>query len=187
MDIDKILDKIYLLPESSKQELKQSIIEIKYPKGYLLLRADKIERSIYFIKTGIARLYTNSMENEITFLFCKEGDTIVSMKSYVENQKGYENMELLEDSELYELKTEKLHKLLNKDINIANWARKFAERELIKTEERFISRQFQTAKERYEEILRVNSDLIQRVQLSHIASYLGITQVTLSRIRSKIR
>ena len=187
MNINEILDEIYLLPDTSKQELKQSIIEVNFPKGHLLLRADKVERSIYFMKKGIARLYTNSTDDEITFLFCKEGDTIVSMKSYVQNQKGYENVELLENTELYELKTEKLQKLLNKNIHIANWARKFAENELIKTEERFISRQFRTAKERYQEILRDNPDLIQRVQLGYIASYLGITQVTLSRIRSEIR
>src|SRR5699024_2276516 len=182
-----ILDNIYLLPESSRRELKQSIIEVNFPKGHLLLRADKVERSIYFMKKGIARLYTNSTDDEITFLFCKEGDTIVSMKSYVQNQKGYENVELLENTELYELKTEKLQKLLNKNIHIANWARKFAENELIKTEERFISRQFRTAKERYQEILRDNPDLIQRVQLGYIASYLGITQVSLSRIRANIK
>lgn len=187
MNIDQILDEVYLLPGSSKQELKQSIIEVNFPKGHLLLRAGKVERSIYFIKKGIARLYTNSTDDEITFLFCKEGDTIISMKSYVLNQKGYENVELLEDAELYELKMNELHKLLNKDIHITNWARKFAEQELIKTEERFISRQFRTAKERYQEILRDNPNLIQRVQLGHIASYLGITQVTLSRIRSEIR
>src|SRR5690625_6350222 len=116
MKIDQILDNIYPLPDTSKQIFKQSITEANYPKGHLLLKADKVERSIYFMKKGIARLYTNTSENEITFLFCKEGDTIVSMKSYVLNQKGYENVELLEDSELYELRTEKLHKLLEEDI-----------------------------------------------------------------------
>lgn len=187
MSIDKILDNIYKLPGTSKQILKQSIAEVSYPKGHLILKADKVERRIFFMKKGIARLYTSTPENEITFLFCKEGDTIVSMKSYVLKEKGYENVELLENAELYELKTEDLHKLLNTDIHIANWARKFAEQELIKTEERFISRQFRTAKERYEEILRDSPDLIQRVQLGHIASYLGITQVTLSRIRAEIK
>lgn len=187
MKIDQILDNIYLLPDASKQALKQSIVRVNYPKGFLLLKADKIEKNIYFIKKGIARLYTTSTENEITFLFCKEGDTVVSMKSYVQHKKGYENVELLEDSELYELKTEKLHELLTTDIHIANWSRRFAEQELIKTEERFISRQFRTAKERYEEILKDHPSLIQRVQLGHIASYLGITQVTLSRIRAEIK
>lgn len=145
MRIDQILDNVYLLPDTSKEILKQNIVEVNYPKRHLLLKAGKTEKNIYFIKKGIARLYTNEAENEITFLFCKEGDTIVSIKSYVQNQKGYENAELLEDSQLYELKTEQLHKLFQEDIHIANWCRKFSEQELIKTEERFISRQFRTA------------------------------------------
>ena len=84
-------------------------------------------------------------------------------------------------------KTKRLKKLFDEEIHIANWGRRFAEQELVKTEERLISRQFRTAKERYKEILKDNPDLIQRVQLGHIASYLGITQVSLSRIRAEIK
>ncbi|WP_310993987.1 Crp/Fnr family transcriptional regulator [Aequorivita marina] len=187
MKIDQILDNIYPLPETSRELLKQHITEVAFSKGHLLLKADKLERNIYFIKKGIARIYTHTTENEITFLFCKEGSALVSMRSYVENKSGYENVELLEDSQLYELKAEKLQNLFIEDIHIANWARKFAEQELIKTEERFISRQFRTAKERYNQLLNENPELIQRVQLGHIASYLGITQVSLSRIRAAVK
>lgn len=109
------------------------------------------------------------------------------MKSYVANEKGYEDIELLEDCELYELKAAQLQKLFEEQIDIANWGRKFAEKELVKTEERLISRQFRTATERYINLLKNNPDLIQRVQLGHIASYLGITQVSLSRIRAEIK
>ena len=109
------------------------------------------------------------------------------MKSYVANQKGYEDIELLENCELYELKTQNLRKLFDEDIHIANWGRRYTEQELVKTEERLISRQFRNATERYKELLKDNPDLIQRVQLGHIASYLGITQVSLSRIRAEIK
>lgn len=187
MKIDQILDKIYVLSETSKLALKQCIVEVRHPKGHILLNANKIETSIYFIKKGIVRAYAKTAENEITFWFGMEGDAVISMKSYVENRKGYEDIELLEDCELYELKTKNLQKLFDQDLHIANWGRKFAEKELIKTEERLISRQFRTATERYKELLKYNPDLIQRVQLGHIASYLGITQVSLSRVRAEIR
>lgn len=59
---------------------------------------------MYFIKKGIVRAYTELADNEITFWFGREGDTVVSMKSYVSNQRGYENIELLEECELYEMK-----------------------------------------------------------------------------------
>lgn len=159
MTIDQILDNIYSLPDTSKLTIKECIKETKYPKGHILLRANKVETSIYFIKKGIVRAYANTADNEITFWFGIEGAPVISMKSYVANQKGYEDIELLEDCELYELKTQSLQALFDNDIHIANWGRKFAEKELIKTEERLISRQFRTATERYKEILTDNADL----------------------------
>ncbi|MGO1242782.1 MAG: Crp/Fnr family transcriptional regulator [Sphingobacterium sp.] len=187
MNIDLILDNIYPLPDTSKELLKKSITAVKYRKGHILLRADKIENNIYFIKKGVARAYSNKGNTEITFWIGKEDETIISMKSYIANQKGYEDVELLEDCELYELNTTDLQRLFENDIHIANWGRRFAEKELIKTEERLISRQVRTATERYKALLDDSPDLIKRVQLGHIASYLGITQVSLSRIRAEIK
>lgn len=185
--LDTLLDKIYLLPTLSRLALKKRIREVSYPKGHILLRANKVETDIYFIKKGIVRAYAQTPDNEITFWFGQEGDTVISMKSYVENQKGYEDVELLDNCDLYQLKIQDLHQLFNQDIYLANWGRKFAEQELIKTEERLISRQFRTASQRYSELLQTNPTLIQRVQLGHIASYLGITQVSLSRIRAELK
>lgn len=187
MEIEQILDLIYSLPELSKLKLQNCAKEVRFAKGHILLQADKVETNIYFIRKGIARAYAKRDDNEVTFWFGKEGDTVLSMKSYVANQKGYEDIELLEDCDLYELKSKELQKLFEDDIHIANWGRKFAEKELVKTEERLISRQFRTATERYTELLTHYPHLIQRVQLGHIASYLGISQVSLSRIRAEIK
>ena len=55
--LDPLLDKIYLLPAPSRLSLKRYIREVSYPKGHILLRADKIETDIYFIKKGIVRAY----------------------------------------------------------------------------------------------------------------------------------
>ncbi len=187
MEINQIIDTIYPLSTKSKNLIKESIVETRFPKGHILFKANKVETSIYFIKKGIARAYAYSDENQITFWFGKEGDPIVSMQSYVNNQKGYEDVELLEDCELYELKIKKLQELFLEDIEIANWGRKFAELELIKSEERLISLQFNTATERYASLLKNCTSIIQRVPLSNIASYLGITQVSLSRIRANIK
>lgn len=186
MDIDQILDRIYPLPECSRTLLKQCIAPVAYSKGHILLRAGKVERNIYFIAKGIARAYAYAAENEITFWFGKEGDAVISMKSYVEGRESYENIELLEDCALYALQASHLQKLFSEDIHIANWGRKFAEQELTRTEERLISRQFRTATDRYRTLLENDPDLVQRVQLGHIASYLGITQVSLSRIRAEL-
>lgn len=187
MNINEIIDNISPLSTTSKEKLKEHIIEVNHPKGHVLMESEKVVPHIYFLKKGIVRAFASTKNNDITFWFGAEGDPVVSMKSYVEEKPGYESIELLEDCEFYQLETSKLKTLFNEDINIANWGRKFAERELIKTEELIISRQYKTALERYKDLLRDKPYLIQRVQLGHIASYLGITQVSLSRIRAEIK
>jgi CRP-like cAMP-binding protein len=187
MDINEILNRIYPLPEASKEAVINCIEHVTFSKGHLLFKAGKIELNIYFLKKGIVRAYSDAGDNEITFWFGKEGDTVISMKNYVAGEKGYENIELLEDGEFYKVKNSDLQKLFLEDIHIANWGRKFAEHELIIAEEKLIARQFRTASERYKTLLTDSPDLVQRVQLGHIASFLGITQVSLSRIRAEIK
>lgn len=184
MNLDRILDRIHPLPLTSKTSLLKCIREVHYPKGHILMKSNKIEHNIYIINKGIVRAYSHREGNEVTFWFGMEGDPVVSMKSYVQNQPGYEDIELLEDCELYEITTKHLHQLYNEDIHLTNWGRKFAEVELIKSEERLISLQFHNATERYNNLLKNHPDLLQRVALGHLASYLGITQVSLSRIRA---
>lgn len=187
MNIDEIIDAVNPLSPISKESLKMHIREISHPKGFCLMEADKVIPHIYFIRKGIVRAYASTEHNDITFWFGTEGEPVVSMKSYVDDKPGYESIELLEDCDFYMLETSKLKSLFNKDIHIANWGRKFAERELVKTEELIISRQYKTATERYKDLLRDKPYLLQRVQLGHIASYLGISQVSLSRIRAEMK
>lgn len=187
MDINTIIQNIHPLPQSSIDKILKEITLISLPKAHLLFSEGKIDRNIYFIKKGIARAFFYHNGNDVSFWFGREGETILSMRTYVDLSPGYENIELLEDCELYKFNFNPyLQSLFDEDIHIANWGRKYAEKELMKTERNFMSRQFKTASERYAELLEKHPDLIQRVQLGHIASYLGITQVTLSRIRAGI-
>ncbi len=186
MSIDDILDKIYPLPYESKQKIKNITNEISLPKGHILMEAGKIIPYFYFIKKGIVRAYSVVNNSEITFWFGSETEAILSMRSYVDNKASYESIELLENCELYRLRNEDIQQLFEKDINIANWGRKYAEKELMKTEEIFISRQFKTASERYKDLFKTRPELLKRVSLGNIASFLGITQVSLSRIRTEV-
>lgn len=186
MEIEQILDQISPLSSQSIQLIADKMQLIQLPKNTTLIDADKVEKKLYFIKKGIVRAYIIDDGKEITFWFGKEGDLILSMRSYVENKISYETIELMEDCELYEIKSSDLQLFYATNLEIANWGRKLAEIELIKTEERFVSRQLGTAIDRYKKLLEENPSLINRVQLGYIASYLGISQVTLSRIRTEI-
>ena len=187
MDILEIINSIYQMPQSSMDKLIKHLSKVTYPKGFLILEAGKVETNVFFLEKGIARAYIPVDGKEITFWIGKEGATIVSLKSYVSNQQGYETMELMEDSILYVLKRSDLYELFKEDIHIANWGRKFAELEFLQTEERLIPLLFTTASERYKILLENNPDLLQRMPLECLASYLGITPVSLSRIRAKLK
>jgi multidrug transporter EmrE-like cation transporter len=88
---------------------------------------------------------------------------------------------------LYVLKKKKLKELFTEDLHIANWGRRYAEMELLATEERLISMLSAIASERYKELLEKEPELLQRLPLGNIATYLGITQASLSRIRAQIK
>lgn len=180
-----IINNIYPMPETSAAKLAGLLTEVAYPKGSHVLEAGKTERNIFFIASGIVRAWVPVDGREITFWIGAEGATIVSLKSYVSNEQGYETMECMEDSVLYVLRRSDLETLFREDIHIANWGRKFAEKELLQAEEKFIPLLFTTASERYETLLKQHPDLLQRIPLEHLASYLGITPVSLSRIRGK--
>lgn len=187
MDIDTLINTVCPVPDSSLEMLKQHITEVSLPKGHIIIHADKVEKHIYIIKKGMLRAYSDTEASQITFWFGREGDIAISMNSHVAGKRGYENIELLEDCDLYVIHSDALRALYDTNIHIANWGRRFAEQELLKTEERLISRQFGTAAERYRELVSQSPYLIQRVALGHIASYLGITQASLSRIRAEMK
>lgn len=187
MNINDIINSIYRLPPTSLDTLTASISEMEYPKNFHLHRENKKETKSYFIKKGIVRAYTHKDDKEVTFWFGQEGDIIFPLHTLFAGLGEYATVELLEDCILYEISLEQLQDLYLKDIHIANWGRRYAECACIKSEKLFIARQFKTSLERYQELLSEYPDIIQRVQLGTIASYLGISQVNLSRIRAQIR
>jgi CRP/FNR family transcriptional regulator, anaerobic regulatory protein len=107
------------------------------------------------------------------------------MYSFVSQKPSFENIEILEPSVLYAISYDNLQKMYLEFPEFNLIGRLFTEKYYIELEERVMSLQFLTAKERYEKLLIQQPMLLQRVTLGQIASYLGITQETLSRIRGK--
>lgn len=182
--ISNKIDEIFLLPITEKQLFLSRLERIEVRKGTVVVSAEKVERYVYFIETGIARAYRDTEKGQTTIWFGEAGGVILSFLSFFKNQPGYESIEVLEDSVLYRISSNNLQELYAQHLPIANWGRKFAEQELLLTEQRFMDLQFKTATERYQDLIKYAPTILQRVQLGYIASYLGITQVSLSRIRA---
>ena len=183
---DKI-NAIYKLQSDELNLLLNAAERLDFPKNHLLITTERVEKYIYIIEKGIARAYSNTEKQQLTFWFGLEGDVVFSFNSYINEKPGYENIELLEDSTLWRFSHKVLQDLYTKHVGLANWGRKLAELELVKTEERYVNQMFKTATERYGDLMKNSPSLLNSVQLTYIASYLGVTPVTLSRIRAEIK
>lgn len=179
--------RIYPLSAAAFDRLKAMLVPVRFPKGGILFEAGKVEKEIYFLEEGIARAYQRCETFDITFWFGMEGAVILPFESYLRGFPAYETVEVLEPSLAYSVRISLLESLYSTDLELANWGRKMAETELVNAEKRYLSGQFRTASERYLDLLEQQPELLQRVPLGYIASYLGVTQVTLSRIRAGIR
>ena len=187
MEIIDIINRIHPLPQDSLNAILSAISEVEYPKHFHLFRENRYGTKSYFIRRGLARAYACKGDKEITFWFGKEGDIIFPLPNLLAGAAEYASVELLEGSTLYEIDLEHLQALYLTDIHLANWGRKYAEYACIQAEKLFISRQFKTSLENYSELLRDFPGITQRVPLGIIASYLGISQANLSRIRAQIK
>jgi CRP-like cAMP-binding protein len=187
MTLPELLHATYPLPPDSLAKLLALAEPVALPKGTCLFRDDTLAHDIYILQQGLARAYARREDREVTFWFSEVGAVLVSIRGYTEQALSYETIELLEDSSLFRLPMRALHDLYQTDIHLANWGRVMVERVWQQTEQQLIARQFRTAEERYADLLAHSPHLVQRVALGHIASYLGITQVTLSRVRAKLR
>lgn len=187
MHLQQYIQEIYPLDQANFELLSGIVTEVTFPKGHQLFKSERTANHIYIVKKGLVRASKWTEDDEITFWFGMEGAIIISMYGYIKTTTSYEDIYLLEDTMLYKINGEPLQQLYETNLQIANWGRKLAEYELLKTEERLISRQIKSAKERYLQLIQDFPALLQRVPLGYIASYLGITQVSLSRIRNDIR
>ena len=142
-------------------------------------------KTIYFINKGIARIYYYKDGIDITESFSFEGNIIARVESLFSGAPSLKGIQALEDSEFTAINSAKLFQLYDTFPEIERLFRKIFEAGYVDTVHRIEGIQFHTAEERYKDLLKQAPDILKRVPLKHIASYLGITQVSLSRIRAR--
>lgn len=180
------LKTFYHLSTEAQFALKDCFEEITLPKNEYLVKEHKICRHLYFLQQGALRGFYNLDGKEITHWFGFENDFVTSFHSFTTQQPAVENIQLIEGSILWAISKETLTGLFNRYHEIERLVRIAYEKYYIRLEERYVNAQFKTAAERYEGLLRNTPHLIERVPLGYISSYLGISQETLSRVRSRL-
>ncbi len=155
-------------------------------KGHQLLRTGQICNKLYFMEKGLVRsFYVNEKGKEITIWFFNDEGFLTGVDSFFMQKQSINAIELLEDSVLYSITYSELNMLFEKFHSMEKFGRLLSLQLLSDVVEKLNEIQFHSAKERYDLMLKKHPKITSRAPLGHIASYLGITQETLSRIRSQ--
>lgn len=177
-------------PELTDEELefvKSNISILKLKKKQILIHENEIQKSIAFIYSGLIRSYfIDENGKEINNAFFSENEFVTDYLSFIKQQKTKYTFECLEDCILISIPFETVETAFDKYKNFANFGRKIAEWALENRTKKYESFLFETAEERYLRFIAENRPILNRISLSHLASYLGIERQSLSRIRSKI-
>lgn len=168
-----------VLKKATKLELR---------KDEYFSEAGKISRQFGFIIDGIIRVcYYNNKGEEITKYFIEENNLVVDIESFNDEIPSTAYVQAVTDCQLIYFSKRDWQELLNTIIGWENIVHKIISKALIQKVERRSPLISEDAMERYLKFLEVYPNVVNRVPLSYIASYLGITQSSLSRIRKNIR
>ena len=155
-----------------------------FPAKTTIIHAGKLDRKVYFIEKGITRSYVVHDGKQITTWFSQEGDAACGSWDLYRRTAGFEYVETLEETIAYSIFVEQLDELYRSYIDLANWMRVLQQENFLCLQDMHIHRLNWSAQERYEHLNKECPELLQRVNLGYIASFLGITPQSLSRIRA---
>lgn len=172
------------ISDKTAAEVEECVTECLMPKKSLLVKAGSMSRAAYFIEKGLTRSFWVVDGEEITTSFMGEGGMVFSMDELYYGKTSEEYVEALEDVTAFRISIGDLQKLFSTNIEIANWGRIIHQNEYRRLHRSHKDRLTLPAKDRYEAFCRQFPDICGRVRLGYIASYLGITLPTLSRLRS---
>jgi CRP-like cAMP-binding protein len=184
--IATFIQNIHPLPDDILEDVISHFQHLEYPKNYFLLKQGRPCKHLWFLTQGVVRyFYTDEDGKDSNVWFSLDTDVITDAPSFVSQKPSNESIQLLEDSELYAIERNDLYSLLQKHHSFALWYIKLVELHYVsQIEDRISDLQFLDAKQRYQKLLSMYPNITNRVSLGNIASYLNITQETLSRIRA---
>jgi CRP-like cAMP-binding protein len=162
------------------------IKEMSVKKGEFITREGKVFNRFCYVKKGLAKCYyLTEKERPFIMKFFKENHFLTALDSFISGQPTDSNYVALEDMELFYLDYEDIKYLSGKHHSFETFKSVFLSKGILINMNRIKKNKNNEATELYEMFIRENKDIVQRISLGDIADYIGVSQVTISRIRSK--
>ena len=186
-NLRKMLESVHILSDSEISNGLNYFEPKTFKKDDFLIESGKVCNWMAFVNTGILRnFYISSNDEEVTYCLTFPNKVVSAFSSFMTQKVTFENIHALTNGEILVIKRKCYYELMNSSENWLKFSRLVAEQSYIEMENRLLALQMESAKKRYNDLITNNPEFIQQVPLKYLASFLGITQRHLSRLRKDI-
>lgn len=185
IDFIKFCNQLTQLDKLATYDLLNKLKKTSVNKNDFLLKSGGLCRNLYFVEKGLTKTFFNKEDKEFIMRFFPENSMFTVLDSFLSQTPSTYNILALEQTELTYISKTDLEQLCKKHHCIETFFRKLVSLASINMMKRISEMLEENATEHYNNFLNENKALLQRISLGDVANYLGITQVTLSRIRAK--
>lgn len=176
-----------LLTKHNLEEIKAAHTQIDFSKGHLFLESEKKANEYYLIENGTCRAFAYDYNNEeITTDFFVSGEIMIEVMSLFQRTPATENLIALTNGSAWKIEFNAFQDLFHNIDAFREWGRAWMSAQLFASKQRSIEMRTKNATDRYLNLLNGKPEIIRQATLKQIASYLGITDTSLSRIRKEL-
>ena len=175
-----------LVSLKAAEEIASTFSPKEIKRNNFLLKEGRICDEYFFLENGFIRAFANDIEgNEVTTNFYSTGQVVFEVSSFFNRTVSKENFQAIVDCEGWYITYEQLNNLFHSMHEFRDFGRSILVKGFSSLKIRMLSMITETAEQRYDALLKTNPEIFQQAALKHIASYLGITDTSLSRIRKE--
>jgi CRP-like cAMP-binding protein len=181
-----VLTSIYPIPEEVLHYIAHNATRLSIKKGKHLVKCGDVCRYIYFIEKGVLRGYIPDKKREATTWITMENEMVTSIRGFHWQEPSLENIQALDDCDLIAIHYDQLQYLYTHFTEMNILGRMILEHYYRDAEERAYISRLSSASDRYQHLLDTKPQIVTRVSLRYVASFLCMTLENLSRVRGKM-
>ena len=186
-DIARELARRYSTMAHDELDILESIlVPMKFARGEKVVESGDVSDAIYYVERGMVREFYFKNNKSVTEYLAADGTIVMSIESLFREEPSKLVIEALEPTLVYALPKKRLEEVALHNVNIQILYRKILEESLIILQRRADLLRFESAKDRYLKLCKLNPKVIMKAPLVYVASYLQMTPETLSRVRSAV-
>jgi len=175
-----------LVSPKAAEDIANTFSPKEITKNSFLLKEGRVSDEYFFLENGFIRAFANDIEgNDVTTNFYSNCQVVFEVSSFFNRTASKENFQAMVDCEGWYITYEQLNNLFHSMHEFRDFGRSILVKGFSSLKIRMLSMITETAEQRYDALLKTNPEIFQQAALKHIASYLGITDTSLSRIRKE--